>query len=104
MKEQKPLCIEYLVETDKVYFGWSVNREKINLYGMNSAILERKDTLVSEWQGEGALEEKIHKGVLEFFNGPISSDLNIPNGYPYELYEHGKEKLIFSGKLREETE
>ena len=100
MKEQKPLCVEYKVGENGVYFGWNLDREKINDWHL--IWKEGPGDLVKKLQDKENLAEKVHEEVLMFFNGPISVDINIPNNYPYQLYETGKDEPYFEGRLREE--
>ena len=101
-KEQKPLCIEYIIDSDGVHFGWKIDRAKISHY--MPIWDDRQLDLIKKMQEDGTIQEKIKERILNFFNGPLSEDLKIPKAYPYLLYEYGKDEPYCEGKLREDFE
>lgn len=96
---QQPLRIEYLVDYERgLWIGWSMNRNKISQRSPYQFVLSsRQEIGLVERE---RLPDFADKEVRRFFNGPLTADLRIPEGYPYELYEFGAEAPCKKGKLR----
>lgn len=100
MKEkQPPLAISYGSNETGVSLGWSVKGRDHIIPSMPVYSPASREKLQADGVG---LSGEVHKQALSFFNGPLSRDLRIPKGYPYEFYEPGKEEPIYTGKLRTE--
>jgi hypothetical protein len=97
--EKQPLSIRYVADAARgVLFGWSVKGlDSIDPYRQLGYTVESQTQL--GLTGED-LTKAVHEAVLQFFNGPLSADLNIPSNYPYAFYEPDKDAPIYTGQLR----
>jgi hypothetical protein len=102
MDNQKPLKVVYLIEENRVMFGWGPdeNRAMTRLIPLCS----REAFELSLMGGDVTESQVIASAVQSFFEGPLSVDLKIPADYPYELIKDGETEPLHSGTLRRSKE